>query len=173
LHACARELRRSISTTIDICSRLQYTRNVTNALRSTRCTKVKHLYWLIYGSFQGVHVHLRFKQSYKVGNRREETRKYRSIQARIKHRSTTSNKTIKGYLDFEYMKKLQNNDKRMSHESIRWAEINTNESQRDQMKQSLLLGLWSFKKGWKDWGYNRSQKPWSMRSKRERMAMIY
>lgn len=37
----------------------------------------------------------------------------------MKHRSTTSNKTIKGYPDFEYREKLQNNDKRMSHESIR------------------------------------------------------
>ncbi len=141
LHACARELRWSISTTVNICSRLQYMRNVTNALRSTRCTKAKHLYWLIYESFRELHVHLRFKQSCKVGNRCKETQKYRSIQARMKHRSTTSNKTIKRYSDFEYRKKLQNNDKRMSHESIRWAEINTNESQRDQMKQFLLLDL--------------------------------
>lgn len=173
LHACARELRWSISTTVNICSWLQYMRNVTNALRSTRCTKAKHLYWLIYESFRELHVHLRFKQSCKVGNRRKETQKYRSIQARMKHRSTTSNKTIKRYSDFEYRKKLQNNDKRMSHESIRWAEINTNESQRDQMKQFLLLDLWSFKKEWKDWEYNRLQKSWSMRSKRKHMTMIY
>lgn len=173
LHACARGLRQSISTTVGICPRLQYTRNVTDALRSTRCTKAKHLYWLIYEPFRGVHVHLRFKQSCKVGNRRKETQKYKSIQARMKHRSTTSNKTIKRYPDFEYREKLQNNDKRMSHESIRWAEINTNEPQRGQMEQSLLLGLWSSKKGWKGWGYNRPQKPWSMRSKREHMAMVY
>ncbi len=141
LHACARRLRRLISTTVDICSRLQYTRNITNALRSMWCTKTKHLYWLIYESFWEVHVHLRFKQSCKIDNRCKETQKYRSIQARMKHRSTTSNKTIKRYSNFEYREKLQNNNKRMSHESIRWAEINTNESRRDQMKQSLLLNL--------------------------------
>ncbi len=173
LHAYARELRWSISTTVNICSRLQYMRNVTNTLQSMRCTKAKHLYWLIYESFQEVHVHLRFKQSCKIDNRRKETQKYRSIQARMKHRSTTSNKTIKRYLNFKYREKLQNNDKRMSHESIHWAEININKSRRNQTKQFLLLDLWSFKKEWKDWEYNRLQKSWSMRSKRKHMTMIY